>query len=73
MYEKIILKNLVEEWKKVNLEKVLKLLQYGIIHNDQIDKKILYNGLFNIIKDKEIKELNKLKKNIFLKKRQSLF
>lgn len=64
MYEKIILKNLVEEWKKVNLEKVLKLLQYGIIHNDQIDKKILYNGLFNIIKDKEIKELNKLKKNI---------
>lgn len=65
MYEKIILKNLVEEWKKVNLEKVLKLLQYGIIHNDQIDKKILYNGLFNIIKDKEIKELNKLKKNIY--------
>lgn len=65
MYEKIILKNLVEEWKKINLEKVLKLLQYGIIHNDQIDKKILYNGLFNIIKDKEIKELNKLKKNIY--------
>lgn len=65
MYEKIILKNLVEEWKKINLEKVLKLLQYGIIHNDQIDKKILYNGLYNIIKDKEIKELNKLKKNIY--------
>lgn len=67
MYEKIILKNLVEEWKKINLEKVLKLLQFWIIHHDKIDQKILYNGLYNIIKDEEGKKLKKLKKEIFQK------
>lgn len=67
MYEKIILENLVKQWKKINIEKVLKLLEFGIIHNDEIDKKILFNGLYNIIKDQEIKDLKKLKKNIYQK------
>lgn len=67
MYEKIILKNLVEEWKKVNLNKVLKLLEFWIIHKDKIDQEILYNGLFNIIKDKEYKEIKKLKCKIIQK------